>query len=128
MNIGIVRNPFLHPDWQQIKRLLEPAAKRGGVPILEPHEEVWAVYGDGLEAAATARLTTENFGEVILVGGKRPERWLEQLDQMIGAWMQREGKAYVRAYGRRGWTRQLARLGWRVIGEENGVTGYERAL
>lgn len=126
MNIGIIPDPEGHRDWPAIKALLEPAAKRGGVPVLEPHEEVWAIYAPELLGAATARLTSDGFGEVILVGGSDHRRWIHQLDDMIGRWMRDEGMQSVRAYGRKGWMRVLT--GWKVIGTEGDATGFERAL
>ena len=130
MNIGIVPSPKEAGDWPQIKAYLEPAAKLGGVPILEQHEEVWAIDDDGeLLAACTARiLPEEGIGEVVLVGGRERQRWLGHLDWRLGQWFRREGMKTMRAYGRRGWKRELERLGWRVIGEENKVTAYERSL
>ena len=126
MKIGIIPDPEGHRDWPVIRALLEPAAKRGGVPILERNEAVWAVYADGPIAAATARLTTDGHGEVILVGGANFREWIGQLDWLIGSWMRREGMRSVRAYGRKGWRKILK--DWTVIGNEGGMTAYERAL
>lgn len=126
MIIGIVPDPLNHPDWPAIKALLEPAAKRGGVPVLETDEVVFAVYGEGLEGAATARLTVEGFGEVVLVGGRDYRRWIHELDRAIGDAMKAQGMKTVRAYGRKGWVKVLT--GWRVIGEQDGAIGYERVL
>jgi len=124
--VGIIPEPERHPDWPAIKAFLEPAAKRGGVPVLEPDELVWAVYAPELVGAATARLTTDRFGEVILVGGCRHRAWIHELDELIGRWMRDEGMRSVRAYGRKGWVRVLK--GWKVIGNEGDATGYERQL
>lgn len=126
MNIGIIADPERHTDWQQIKAYLEPAAERGGVPVLEPHEVVWAVYAPTLTGAATTRLTKDGFGEVILVGGSDHRRWIHQLDDMVGRWMRDEGMTAVRAYGRKGWRRVLK--GWEAIGMEGNAVGFERAL
>ena len=129
MNIGIVPDPTHSPDWPKIEAFLEPAAKLGGVPVLEPLEEVWtAVEGGDLFAAATARLTNDGLGEVVLVGGRDRKRWLAQLDQQLGRWFKMEGRRAMRAYGRKGWTRELEKLGWSVIGEKGGVTAYEKVL
>jgi hypothetical protein len=126
MMIGIVPDPLNWPDWPAIKAFLEPAAKRGGVPVLEADEVVFAVYGQGLEGAATARLTVEDFGEVVLVGGKDHRRWIHELDRAIGDAMRDAGMKTVRAYGRKGWSRVLK--GWVEKGSANGNTFYERAL
>lgn len=130
MNIGIVPRPTKQKDWPQIKAYLEPAAKLGGVPILERHERVWTVEDEGeLLAAATARLLpTEKIGEVVLVGGRERKRWLGHLDWLLAAWFRMEGMAEMRAYGRKGWRRELEALGWRVIGADGKVTAYGKAL
>jgi len=126
MNIGVLPNPQNHPLWPAIEYYLEPAAKRGGVPILEENELVWVVLEDGeLLGAATARLT-KDFGEVVLVGGKDHRRWIHKLDHAIGVAMKAAGKTKVRAYGRKGWVRVLK--DWAVIGSERDAVGYEREL
>jgi hypothetical protein len=126
MIIGIISDPLRHPDWPAIKAFLEPAAKRGRVPVLEPGEQVWAIYDPDLIGAATARPTVDGFGEVVLVGGIEHQRWIGQLDELIGRWLRLEGMSSVRAYGRKGWRKVLK--GWAMIGESEGVTGYERQL
>lgn len=130
MIIGITPNPVEHPHWPQIRAYLEPAAKRGGVPVLEQHEEVWTAYEDGdLIGAATARiLPSELIGEVVLVGGKDREKWIKGLNWLLGCWFRMEGMKRMRAYGRKGWKRELEAMGWKVIGEEQNVVAYERAL
>lgn len=94
--------------------------------MLERHEEVWAIYDPQLVGAATARLTSDGFGEVILVGGKNFPRWIAPLDALIGEWMALEGMKSVRAYGRKGWRRVLKN--WTVIGSDGDAVGYERVL
>lgn len=126
MIIGIVPDPEGHPDWPQIEAFLTPAAERGGVPVLEAGEVVWAVYDGALVGAATARLTVDGFGEVVLVGGRGCRRWIHELDDKIGSAMRDAGMKAVRAYGRNGWARILK--DWTVIGDLAGGTGYERAL
>ena len=130
MIIGILPDPEHHQDWPVIKAMLEPAAKRGGVPILEQHEEVWVAAENGaLMAAATGRILPEDgIGEVVLVGGIERERWLSELSGLMACWFRDEGMKAMRAYGRKGWKRELERIGWRAIGEQDGVTAYERAL
>lgn len=127
MNIGVIPDPENHRDWGAIKALLEPAARRGGVPVLEANELVWAVYdGPQLKGAATARLTHEGFGEVVLVGGSDAREWIHQLDWLLCSWMRREGMKSIRAYGRKGWVRVLQ--GWAVIGSDGEALGYEKTL
>lgn len=126
MIIGIVPDPLNHPDWHKMKAFLEPAAKFGDRPVLKPLEVVWAVYHPGLVGCAVTGLKTDGTGEVSLVGGRDHRSWIGALDDMIAAWMQREGMTAVRAYGRKGWRRVLSK--WNSMELDDGMTGYERAL
>lgn len=126
MNIGIVPDPLNHPDWQAIKAFLEPAAIRGGMPVYRDTWAVWAVYDGGLTGAATAHLAEGGWGEVVLVGGVNARRWIKELDDRIAAWLRDEGMSTVRAFGRKGWARLLK--GWRVVGQVNGLTVFERSI
>ena len=128
MHVGILPDPVNHPAWAAISAYLEPAAERGGVPILEEHEEVWIAHTDRIWGAATARKTTAGYGEVVLVGGEKYRTWIGEMDRAIGAWLKDEGKSAVRAYGRKGWTRVLGKMGWNVIGYNGQNVGYERVL
>jgi hypothetical protein len=120
MRIGIQPRPKKCKQWPQIKAWLEPAAKLGGVPILEKHEVI---------GAATARiLPEEKLGEVVLVGGKDYKKWIGHLDWLLGCWFKMEGMTAIRAYGRKGWRRDLLPLGWHIISEHDKVTAYERPL
>lgn len=130
MRIGIQPRPKKCKQWPQIKAWLEPAAKLGGVPVLERYEVVWTVVDEGeIIAAATARiLPDDKVGEIVLVGGKDRKRWLGHLDWLIGCWLRMEGMKAVRAYGRAGWQKELIAQGWRVIGKDSKVVAYERPL
>lgn len=130
MIVGIVPDPENAPDWEQIKAYLEPAAKLGEREVLNEHDEVWtATEGDELYGAATACLKHDDeLGEIVLVGGKEREMWIPQFDRLVGMWFRMEGMKAMRAYGRKGWRRDLEALGWKVIGEEGKFFGYERRL
>lgn len=130
MNIGIVPDPVNQPDWPAIKAFLEPAAKRGGVPVLEKYEEVWTVEeGNELLAAATGRILPEDLiGEIILCGGKHAVLWAAPLADRMCDWFRTEGMTKARIYGRKGWHRLLASHGWQIIGAEGKYTGFERVL
>lgn len=126
MIIGIIADPLSHPDWPQIEAFLDPSAKYGGTEILPEGHALWAVY-DGLQlvGCATARLTVDDFGEVVLVGGRNAAKWIKALDAMIGNWMRDEGMKTMRAYGRKGWGRLS---GWELLGQQGKFYGYERQL
>jgi hypothetical protein len=123
--IGIV--PPDAQDWPRIEAYLKPSADYGDLPVFNPEHAIWAVYdGPQLTGCATARLTTDGFGEVVLVGGEHAAEWIGELDTMIASWMRDEGMTRVRAYGRKGWARVLKN--WAVIGAQGKMTGYERTL
>lgn len=124
--IGILPEPQKHRDWTKIEAFLEPASKLGGVPILDEHEALWIVHDGHLIAAATARLTEDGIGEIVLCGGVGASDWAQALADTICDWFRDEGMDYARIYGRKGWARVLK--GWRHIGGANGFTWLERAL
>lgn len=123
MIVTIVPDPLNQPDWPAIEAMLAPAA-RGA--ILDQNEVVWAVYDGPLIGAATARLTSEGFGEVVLIGGTGFRRWIVELEEMVSRWMRDEGMAAMRAYGRKGW----ARIGrhWNIIESKRDAVSYEKEL
>jgi hypothetical protein len=112
--VGSVPDPLNWDRWPQAEAFLEPARARGGFPsCLEPDEVLFAVMdGDELLAVATAWLSTDAFVEVKLVGGRDHRRWIRELDQHIGAEASRAGATRLLAIGRRGWLKELKRLGW----------------
>lgn len=125
MKIELVYNPLFHPDWRRIANILKPAAALGNIPVFEAHHVVWLVTDGDILAAATARLTNDDFGEIVLCGGQDARRWAVALADEISAWMAAEGMKSVRIYGRKGWGRLL---GWPVIGKSRGMTIFERPL
>lgn len=132
--IGVMPHPETHPDWPRIEDFLRSAWALGdGGPLLGEHDLVWTVHcwrwAGGfaspvlaLVAAATTRLTDDE-ALVVWVGGTDCRAWVGALGDRIADWAADEGRGVVRAHGRKGWTR---RLGWRVAGEVDGFTIYER--
>lgn len=113
--------------------MLEPARQRGDfATCLEPDEALYVVLdGDEILAAATAWLGTsegERYVEVKLVGGRERHRWLKKLNDKLGADARGAGATRLLAIGRRGWLRELKRLGWDSLSERDGMTVYSRKL
>jgi hypothetical protein len=79
-------------------------------------------------ACATAWLSRKGYVEVKLVGGRDRRKWLGELDRRIGAAAAEAGATRLTAIGRRGWLRELKRLGWEGIGTVDGSTVYQRQL
>lgn len=128
--IGFVPDPLRWDRWDEAKALLEPARARGDFPaVWEPDEVLWAVVdATELLACATTWLSTEGFVEVKLVGGRNRHKWLSELDRRIGAAAREAGASRLIAMGRRGWVRELSRLGWDSLKLEDGGMGYQRHL
>jgi hypothetical protein len=130
MKIGVVPDPLQWDRWSEAETLLEPARARGDFPtVWEPDELLWAVLdGDELLACATAWLSVERYVEVKLVGGRDRHKWLSKLDGAIGAAAAEAGATRLTAIGRRGWLRELKRLGWERVGEVEDQFLYARSL
>jgi hypothetical protein len=121
--------PERHHLWPAIYALLEPAAKIGGVPVLEEHDLVWlAIDGPTILAAATTRLLKDGQAEIKHVGGGRMKDWFGPFEATLCAWARGCGATAFISRGRKGWGRLNTPLGWAVIGEEAGLTLYEKAL
>lgn len=85
--------------------------------------------GGALLACATAWFNADNRTvEVKLVGGRDRHRWLSDMDARIGATAREAGATRLLAIGRRGWLRELRRLGWERIGEIEDSLIYARDL
>jgi hypothetical protein len=130
LKIGAVANPTQWDRWPEAEAYLEPARARGDfASCIEPDEALYVVLdGDELLAAATAWLSTEGYVEVKLVGGRDRQRWLGELDKVIGAAAKRAEARKLLAIGRRGWLRELKRLGWDSVGEIDDQLIYAREL
>jgi hypothetical protein len=130
VQIGVIPDPLNWDRWNEAKALLEPARARGGfAEVWEPDELLWAVIApDGLLACATAWLSRDGYVEVKLVGGRDRHRWLAELDRRIGAAAAEAGATRLTAIGRRGWSKELKRLGWVKHGEVEDSFLYAREL
>lgn len=132
MQIGYVPSPREWERWPEAEALLEPAAALADekMDILPEGHLLWAVMdGDELLAVATARITKDKRCEVPLIGGREYKRWLGELDHKIGTAAAEAGATHLNAMGRRGWARELQRLGWDKLSEDaDGFCTYAREL
>jgi hypothetical protein len=97
--------------------------------VLDDDEALFAVMdGNELLAVATAWMSTDKYVEVKLVGGRDYRRWLQPLDERIGAAAAEAGATRMVAFGRAGWRKALSALGWDSLGEDDGMTVYSREL
>lgn len=141
MKIGIIARPLEWVGWPAARNFLEPALLRSDenwsdlLPELEDGQlQLWAVLQtnpqaekpDILYAAAITRIAMTNKGEIAeiyLLGGRDFNLWLPDLSEMIAQSAKEIGCIAVRAYGRTGWRRPLAKLGW-----QEKTVAYEKAL
>lgn len=136
MACGVVVGTFpgaeLSPHWPRIVALLEPAAKRGGIPVWEPGELVWVAIEDGkIIAAATSRMFDAQTAELIHVGGSGARNWLAPWDEALCAWARCEGAVRLITRGRKGWARLNTGLGWAVTDatqRPDGMIDYQKVL
>jgi hypothetical protein len=124
MQIRAIPDPTQWERWEEAKALLEPARARGDFPdVIEPDEALFVVMdGDDLMAAATAWLGVHNetgvkYVEVKLIGGREHRKWLQELDNVIGAAARGAGATRMLAIGRAGWWKTIRHMGWERSGE-----------
>jgi hypothetical protein len=128
--IGWVNDPLNWDRWSEAMELLEPAQARADeiLDLLGFNEVLWAVLEDDeLLGVATTRLTEAGDCEVVLVGGRDHQRWVAELNEVLGAEARIAGAKRLVASGRRGWTKALRALGWdsQCVGRD---TYYMREL
>ncbi|MFT9121484.1 hypothetical protein [Zymomonas mobilis] len=145
MKIGMIADPLKWLGWPEAKHFLDPALKRSDeiwsdiLPELASGSlQLWAVLQtetlsseksdlqEKLYAAAVTRIVNSPAGEVAeiyLVGGKDFSLWLAELSEVIARSAREIGCIALRAYGRSGWRRPLALLGW-----HEKTVAYEKRL
>lgn len=132
LQIGWVPNPREWGRWSEAEALLEPARLMADyqMDVLPNNYLLWAVMdGDELLAVATARITKDKRCEVPLIGGRDHKRWIAELDKRIGWAAAEAGATHMTAFGRRGWWKALASIGWDKLSEEaDGFCTYARRL
>jgi hypothetical protein len=130
VQIGCVPDPRNWDRWPEVEAYLEPARARGGFPSVLDDDEVLFVVLDGGEllAAATAWLSTDRFVELKLLGGRDHKRWIRELDEHVGREARIAGATELRAWGRRGWAKQLGAMGWATLPYDSESNGYSRGI
>lgn len=132
--IGMIADPLAWAFWPAAKAMLSPALELGGEDwtrterdLASSAMQLWAVIEDGILAAATVtRISAGNRGEVVevfLVGGEGYPRWLAALNGQIEQAAREIGCVAMRAWGRAGWKKPLAELGWSAS-----MMAYEKVL
>jgi hypothetical protein len=104
--------------WPHVRSLLQEACRRTELnsfadiesDILAGRSLLWVAWnGSVIESAAATVLINSESGKVCIItvcGGSGMERWLHLAGQ-IEDYARREGCAWVRIYGRKGWLRVL---------------------
>lgn len=129
MRVSWLPDPERHPLWEGVKSLLEPAAKRGGIPV-DPDELIWIAHEDGvIFAAASTLLWGDGEAELRLAGGTRFRDWMGLLDEAVSGWAKAGGANRLTMRGRKGWARFARAFGWVVLDrDEDGRQLYEKVL
>ena len=105
-----------------------------GLGDIGPHDQLWIVRrfeGHPVPIAVPiAACTAAVSGDSIIVNtlGGRGFDWLGPLIDRLCAWGRDEGCTWLRAYGRRGWKRALARHGVVECEGRDGMAGFVRAI
>lgn len=89
--------------------------------------QLWVVYIDDILVAAITTSIIQHPQKKVLtvgaIGGKYMERWVAHLDQLLMAYAKHHECDVIDSYGRRGWSKQLADLGW-----STGCTTYMKEV
>jgi len=127
MLVSYLPDPEKHPLWPEIEKLLEPAAKYGGIPVRDDDEFVWIAFeGTVLFGAGTTLLWDDGEAEIRLCGGARHKEWVRQALSVVEAWARQCKARKLTMRGRKGWARYLD---WTNLGKDHdGLTIYEKEL
>lgn len=129
MEIVSLPEPTQHPAWGQIKALLEPAAKVGGIEPYEPGDVVWLAIEDGKVWAAMASRLSFGTAEIRCVGGTRLTDWLPRWAAVFEEWARNCGADWLECRGRNGWARFADRFGWKFSHTDGaGLPVFEKEL
>lgn len=114
--------------WPAIKRLLEPAAKLGGIEPKEDGDLIWVALESGkVWAAFTTRLVKRTL-EIRCAGGARVFEWVKLFDAAMTAFGRDCSAARLELRGRKGWGRWADELGWKYRGKADGLPVFRKDL
>lgn len=117
------------PLWNDLLTLLDMAAAHGDGAPFDPDDLLWIASEDGMViGAVTTRLPDEGAAELKNIAGIRGREWIPALEAKICGWARDAGKDRIVSRGRAGWRRIVSGMGWRVTGEANGLTLFEKVL
>lgn len=134
MGVGVIETGYLpNPEgwhlWTDVIALIDTAARRGGCEPWVEGDLLWiAIDGGAVIGAATTRLLTNGNAELKHVAGVRGREWFGRLDAQIEEWARANGCRLAVSRGRKGWRPIVEKWGWRVVGQEDGLTLYEKVL
>lgn len=135
--IGIEPDAQTCSDWPLLKSWLDAAAAFApdAPEIVGENEVVWVIRrfeGFPVPVARPCGVVTCGKSEgvmlVQLLGGVGMSGWLAQTFEKAVDWARDEGCTAFRAWGRKGWQRALAPLGFVPVGVDGGFQIYEKAL
>lgn len=126
---GYLPNPENWHLWNEVLALLDTAARLADCRPWHDGDLLWiAIDGGQVIGAATTRLTDDGNAELMNVAGTRGREWFKRLDVQIEDWARGSGARVIVSRGRKGWRRVVENWGWRMVGADNGLTLYEKAL
>lgn len=128
MKIVHLPDPESHPVWPDIKELLTPAARRGGIEPYSEGDVLWlAVEGGTVYAAMVTKFCNET-AEIICLAGTRMTDWLPDWARIFEEYGRAAGAVMLECRGRKGWARYAERFGWVFSHNDDGVPVYTKDL
>lgn len=121
--IGIATNPDEH--WSQVKPLFDRSTEYGldwttndvKAALDSGDGLLWLVAdGDEVIGAWLVRVCIgkQRYAEISDLAGTRFDEWMKQGDALLTRWARDMGCESIRFYGRAGWARKLAGIGYKV--------------
>ena len=115
--------------WNDVLALLDTAAVRGGIPAWSDGDLLWIAIDNGqVIGAATSRLMSDGNAELKNVAGTRMREWHGDLEGTICDWARCHACPLIVSRGRKGWIPIVRKWGWQKVGEEDGLTLFEKVL
>jgi hypothetical protein len=129
LNIVYLPEPESHPLWPEIRSLLEPAARLGGIEPYEPGDVVWLAFEGGKVWAAMVSRLAFDVAEIRCVAGTRLKDWLPQWAAVFEEWARNCEAGLLECRGRKGWGRFADRFGWKFAHvDDDGLPVYQKEL
>jgi len=126
---GWLPDPEIWHLWPETLALLETAASRGRCAAWVDGDLLWVAIERGkVLGVATTRLLDDGRAELKHVAGCQAARWRGKLEAQICEWARGHKCPAIVSRGRVGWWPIVREMGWQMVGNDDGLTLFEKDL